>query len=54
MKADVLTRVAKGADNLVINFLRLIAEKGRAAELADIVDELDKMVETEKRILNFE
>ncbi len=54
VKADVLTRVAKGADDLVINFLRLIAEKGRAAELADIVDELDKLVAIEERILDVE
>ena len=54
VKADVLTRVAKGADELVINFLRLIAEKGRAAELADIVDELDKLVAAEQRILDVE
>jgi F-type H+-transporting ATPase subunit delta len=54
VKADVLTRVARGADELVVNFLRLIAEKGRAAELADIVDELDKLVATEERILDVE
>jgi len=54
VKADVLTRVAQGADELVVNFLRLIAEKGRAAELADIVDELDKLVAAEHRILDVE
>jgi F-type H+-transporting ATPase subunit delta len=54
VKADVLTRVARGADELVVNFLRLIAEKGRAAELADIVDELDKLVATAERILDVE
>jgi F-type H+-transporting ATPase subunit delta len=54
MKADVLARVAEGSDELVINFLRLIAEKGRAAELADIVAELDILVAREKRILDVE
>ena len=54
VKADVLTRVAQGADELVVNFLRLIAEKGRAAELADIADELDKLVAAEQRILDVE
>ena len=29
----MLARVAQGADELVVNFLRLIAEKGRAGEL---------------------
>ena len=54
VKAQVLTDVAQGADELVINFLRLIAEKGRAAELADIVDELDILVAAEERILDVE
>jgi F-type H+-transporting ATPase subunit delta len=47
VKADVLTRVARGSDELVVNFLRLIAEKGRAAEL-------DKLVAAEQRILDVE
>ena len=54
VKAEVLTDVAKGSDELVVNFLRLIAEKGRAAELADIVDELDVLVAAEQRILDVE
>jgi F-type H+-transporting ATPase subunit delta len=54
VKAQVLTDVAQGADELVVNFLRLIAEKGRAAELADIADELDTLVAAEERILDVE
>jgi F-type H+-transporting ATPase subunit delta len=54
VKAQVLTDVAQGADELVVNFLRLIAEKGRAAELADIADELDMLVAAEQRILDVE
>jgi F-type H+-transporting ATPase subunit delta len=54
VKAEVLTDVAKGSNELVVNFLRLIAEKGRAAELADIVDELDALVAAEQRILDVE
>ena len=54
VKADVLVRVAEGSDELVLNFLRLIAEKGRAAELAGIVAELDVLVAREKRILDVE
>jgi len=53
-KADVLARVAEGADELVVSFLRLIAEKGRAAELAEIGAELDVLVAREKRILDVE
>jgi F-type H+-transporting ATPase subunit delta len=54
VKADVLARVARGADEEVVNFLRLIAEKGRAGELAEIVDELDGLVAAENRILDVE
>jgi F-type H+-transporting ATPase subunit delta len=53
-KADVLARIAAGADEEVVNFLRLIAEKGRAGELVEIVDELDVLVAREKRILDVE
>jgi F0F1-type ATP synthase delta subunit len=44
VKGDVLARIAQGADERVVNFVRLIAEKGRAAELAGIADELDSLV----------
>ena len=54
VKGDVLVRVAEGADALVLNFLRLIAEKGRAAELAEIADELDVLVAAAARILDVE
>jgi F-type H+-transporting ATPase subunit delta len=53
-KADVLARIAQGADEEVVNFLRLIAEKGRAGELAQIADELDALVAAEQRILDVE
>jgi F-type H+-transporting ATPase subunit delta len=54
VKADVLTRIAEGADDLVSNFVRLIAEKGRAGELVEIVDELDALVAEQERILDVE
>jgi ATP synthase F1 delta subunit len=54
LKADVLAEVADGSDEIVVNFLRLIAEKGRAAELADIVEELDVLVAQDERILDVE
>jgi F-type H+-transporting ATPase subunit delta len=53
-KADVLASIAKGADEEVVNFLRLVAEKGRAGELPQIVDELDTLVAAEQRILDVE
>jgi F-type H+-transporting ATPase subunit delta len=54
VKADVLARIAAGAAEEVVNFLRLIAEKGRAGELPEIADELDLLVASEQRILDVE
>jgi F-type H+-transporting ATPase subunit delta len=54
VKADVLARIAQGSDEEVVNFLRLLAEKGRAGELPEIVDELDALVAAEHRILEVE
>lgn len=44
-KADVLARVAEGGDELVRNFLRLVAEKGRADELELIREEFNALVD---------
>jgi F-type H+-transporting ATPase subunit delta len=54
VKADVLSEVAAGSDEIVVNFLRLIAEKGRAAELAEIVDELDALVAASEGTIDVE
>jgi F-type H+-transporting ATPase subunit delta len=54
VKGDVLARIAQGGDDEVVNFLRLIAEKGRAGELTEIVDELDTLVAEQARILDVE
>jgi len=54
VKEDVLARVAEGADEAVVNFVRLVAEKGRAGELGEIADELDALVAAEARILDVE
>jgi F-type H+-transporting ATPase subunit delta len=43
-KAAVLEQLAAGADELVSNFVRLVAEKGRAGELPEIARELDALV----------
>ena len=43
-KAAVLDQIASGADELVRNFVRLVAEKGRAGELPEIGAELDALV----------
>jgi F-type H+-transporting ATPase subunit delta len=54
VKGDVLSRVAEGSDEAVVNFVRLVAEKGRADELGEIADELDALVAAEERILDVE
>jgi F-type H+-transporting ATPase subunit delta len=54
VKGDVLARVAEGSEEIVVNFLRLVAEKGRAGELQEIVAELDALVAAEQRILDVE
>ena len=54
MKEDVLARIAEGSDELVVNFVKLLAEKGRAAELDEVVTELDTLVAQEQRILDVE
>jgi len=54
VKEDVLARVAQGSDELVVNFVKLLAEKGRAAELDEMVTELDALVAQEKRVLDVE
>jgi F-type H+-transporting ATPase subunit delta len=43
-KAEVLEQVTAEADERVRNFVRLVAEKGRAGELAAISHELDALV----------
>jgi F-type H+-transporting ATPase subunit delta len=44
-KADVLAQIAEGADQLVRNFLRVTAEKGRSGELRQMANELDALVD---------
>jgi F-type H+-transporting ATPase subunit delta len=43
-KAEVLEQLTREADELVGNFVRLVAEKGRAGELPEISAELDALV----------
>ena len=54
VKAGVLDQVLGGADELVRNFLRLLIEKGRAAEVRDVVTEFETLVAAEERILDVE
>ena len=54
VKEGVLAQIAEGSDALVVNFFRLVAEKGRAGELNEIVDELDALIAAQQRVLDVE
>ena len=53
-RAGALRAVLADADELVRNFLLLVTEKGRAHELAGIVEEFDALVAQEEGILEVE
>jgi F-type H+-transporting ATPase subunit delta len=54
VKADVLERVLGDADDLSRNFVRLLAEKGRAGELREMVKEFEALVASQEGILDVE
>jgi F-type H+-transporting ATPase subunit delta len=54
VKREALASVLAEADELVRNFVLLIAEKGRTEELDGIVEELDALVAAEEGILDVE
>ena len=53
-KAEVLDEICSGADDLVRNFVRLVAEKGRAGELAEMNAELEALVARAQNSLTVE
>jgi F-type H+-transporting ATPase subunit delta len=53
-KVAAVDGVLADADELVRNFVRLVIEKGRAGELAEIVRELEALVARERRRLAVE
>jgi F-type H+-transporting ATPase subunit delta len=50
-KADALDSILGGVDELVRNFLLLVAEKNRTAQIEEIARELDRLVAAEERRL---
>ncbi len=50
----MLERVLGDADELVRNFLRLLVEKGRAAEVREVADEFEALVAAEEGVLDVE
>jgi F-type H+-transporting ATPase subunit delta len=53
-KAAALDAVLEGADELIRNFVRVVTEKGRAAQLDEIAREYEALVAAEERILSVE
>jgi F-type H+-transporting ATPase subunit delta len=53
-KAALLEELTSGADELVRNFVRLVAEKGRAGELVEMNAELEQLVDREQNRLAVE
>jgi F-type H+-transporting ATPase subunit delta len=53
-KADLLQELLGDAEELVRNFLRLTAEKGRLGEIEEIAREFDRLVAAEERRLKLE
>jgi len=53
-KADALRAILADGDELIRNFLLLVTEKGRAAELHEIAREFEALVAAEEGILDVE
>jgi F-type H+-transporting ATPase subunit delta len=53
-KASVLDEVTHGADPTVRNFVRVVASKGRAGQLRQIVEEFEAIVDREQGRLSVE
>ena len=53
-KVAVLDELLGGSDELVRNFLRLVAEKGRSGQIEEIAREFDRLLAVEERRLNVE
>jgi F-type H+-transporting ATPase subunit delta len=53
-KVAVLDELLGGAEELIRNFLRLTAEKGRIGQIEEIAREFDRLMAAEERRLNVE
>ncbi len=54
VKADLLQELLGGADELLRNFLRLLAEKGRIGEIEEIAREFDRLIAAQERRVKVE
>ena len=53
-KSEVLDKLTANSDDLVRNFLRVIAARGRGGQIEEIVREFDALYAAEERVLNVE
>lgn len=53
-KAEALSAVMEGSDELVGNFFRVVAEKGRAPLIEEIAREYEELVAAEEQVLKVE
>jgi F-type H+-transporting ATPase subunit delta len=54
LKAQIVGELVGDAEELLHNFVRLVAEKGRIGEIEEIAREFDRLVAAEERRLNVE
>jgi F-type H+-transporting ATPase subunit delta len=53
-KAEALAQVLSEADEILRNFLRVVTEKGRAAQIEEIAREFEALYAAEQQVLNVE
>ena len=53
-KWDILSELLEGGDARFRNFVHLLADKGRLAELLDVHDEWERLLAAEERVLEVE
>lgn len=53
-KSEVLDKLTADSDELVRNFLRVIAARGRGGQIEEIVREFDALYAAEEKVLNVE
>ena len=54
LKGDILEEVFGRTDELVRNFIRVVVEKGRAAEIRGIAEEFEALIAAQANVLDVE
>jgi F-type H+-transporting ATPase subunit delta len=53
-KADALGQILGGGEEIARNFLRVVAENGRAAQIEEIIREFEQLYAAQQQVLNVE